>query len=162
MTNRENEKLKGLPRDSNLTPFNKLQMKGLGTSPLSAFDKFEKNDETLTVKTQNSDKAQTNVNKMLTAPLYALSRPIQKFRLSSCNNEKKVIDEAQKRLFERSKIIHHKLKKDGLFFLTDMMKELNQNYDMFEKKYSNIEAVNMKPSEINKTAGNMTETLSTM
>ena len=138
-------------------------MKGLGTAPLSAFDKFEKNDETLTVKTQNSDKPQSNVDKMLTAPLYALSRPIQKFRLASCDNkEKKMIDEAQKRLFERSKIIHHKLKKDGLFFLTEMMKELNQNYDMFEKKDSNIEAINMKPSELNKTAGNMTDALSNM
>ena len=139
LTNRENEKLKGLPRESNLTPFNKLQMKGLGASPMSAFDKFEKGDEaSLTVNTQISDKAQTNVNKMLTAPLYALSRPIQKFRLSSSNNERKVLDETQMRLFERSKIIHHKLKKDGLRFLTEMMKELNQNYDMFEKKDSQI------------------------
>ena len=42
-----------------------------------------------------------------------------------------------------------------------MMKELNQNYDMFEKKDSYFEPNNMKPSENNKTV-NITETLYTM
>ena len=74
------------------------------------------------------------VNRMLTAPLYALNRPIKKFRLSHSNHEKKVLDETQNRLYDRSKTIHHTLKKDGLHFLTGMMKELTQNYEMFEKR----------------------------
>lgn len=74
------------------------------------------------------------VTKMLTAPLHALNRPIKKFRLSHSHHEKKMFDQTQNRLYDRSKVIHHTLKKDGLRFLTEMMKELTQNYEMFEKR----------------------------
>ena len=45
-----------------------------------------------------------------------------------------MFDQTQNRLYDRSKVIHHTLKKDGLRFLTEMMKELTQNYEMFEKR----------------------------
>ena len=100
------------------------------------------------------------VNKMLTAPLYALSRPIKKFRLSSSPKDTRKLTEAQNRLYERSKKIHHKLKTDKLRFLTSMMKELNQNYDMFEKPG---EVVNeAKPSENAKNTVNQTDTMSSI
>ena len=73
---------------------------------------------------------------MLTAPLLALSRPGAKFRqsvLSQLHKEPPAQDPAD-RLYDRSKVRQQLLRKDGLRFLTTMMKELNQNYDMFEKR----------------------------
>ena len=73
---------------------------------------------------------------MLTAPLLALSRPGAKFRQSVLNqlHKEPPAQDPADRLYDRSKVRQQLLRKDGLRFLTTMMKELNQNYDMFEKR----------------------------
>lgn len=84
-----------------------------------------------------------NVSKMLTAPLYALSKPIKKFRLSLSKNQKSLRNqalEAESRLYEHSKTLHHTFKRDPLKYLECMTNELNHNYEMFEKR-SNAENI---------------------
>ena len=43
-------------------------------------------------------------------------------------------EKAASRLHQRSKGLHQKLKKDPLRYFATIMKDINQNYDMFEKK----------------------------
>ena len=71
---------------------------------------------------------------MLTAPVYALSRPIKKIGPTPQQLEQMAQEKATSRLYQRSKGLHQKLKKDPLRYFATIMKDINQNYDMFEKK----------------------------
>lgn len=70
------------------------------------------------------------VTQVLTAPIYSLSRPMKKYKLS---NKKKPADYTIARLYERSKELHHALKTNPLQYLEASMKDLDLNYTMFEK-----------------------------
>ena len=66
-------------------------------------------------------------------------------------------------MFERSKILHKSLMKDGLFFLPEMMRELNQNHVMFEKRDTATTAVTaMSDTNTNLELINGTETMSSV
>ena len=99
------------------------------TSPLSHGGKAAHLGESLASTTMmNSTKdalscSQVYVSKILTAPIYALSRPLKKYSIS--NKVPKHPDEAVQRLYDHSKAIHHTLRDDPLRYLPTIMKELD-------------------------------------